>query len=151
MTKDDLKRLKALQDGLAALAADIGRQEDIVLRIDESKHRWAETVMMSSPDEACRTVGSQVVSRAADSLDDVGAKRRLKQLRWEYLELECEYDAFLVEAEAWLITIPDLRLRRFLKLRYLENHDLQEVAEITHFAYQTVSNEISTFWATCGK
>jgi len=146
MTKDDLKHLPDLRDELAVLASDIAKQEELVLKNEENKKCWTETVKMSSTDAACRSVISKVTSRAADTGDEARAKLELRRLRGEYRERGNEYDTLLTEVEVWLPTIGDWRVTQILRDRYVLGMSVREVAETLGYDEGSIRNRESLFW-----
>jgi len=150
ISREALERLKKLRDDLALQERLVGQQENIVAKYKEDRKRFHQTIKMSSTDEACREVISKVESSSEDP-DEPEARKKLKRLEREKEEIEQEYDLILAAAKLWIQTIPDDRIRRILKLQYIENHSLQETADLANYSYQTVSNLISRFWAKTGK
>jgi len=145
MTKDELKKIKALSDDLAVLGLHILRQENIVADFEENRKRFVDTVMMSSTDEACRPVESRVVSESTDP-GEPKAKQILSKLRAEYAEKAQEHSELLMEVELWIQTVPDWRLQRLFRLKYLENHSAKEIAELLGFEEGSIRNMESLFW-----
>jgi len=150
MTKDDLKRLTALRSEIEYLACQIKAYRELCWQHEEHRKRFNETILMSSTDEACRVVPSRVTSSSV-SPEEARAKRELEKLEEARAYAEARHNTLLADAEAWISTLDDWRVRTILRARYLLGKSVTETAEALSYSDQHVLNLESRFWGKNGK
>lgn len=145
MTKDELLEIADIKNQIDVQNGLIKNQEDEYYRLCDQRVHFCDTVMMSSHDEACRVVPSRVQTYGANK-DEKRAKQELDSLNHEKEEMNARLDALIARAEAWIKTLPDWRIQKLLKARYIQGATIEAAAIIVKYSKRQTIRLEAQFW-----